>query len=195
MAIRITLIMLMLAVILAGCAQKQEPSEAQNSPGIEERAAETIKALQNKDMQRLSEMVQPGRHLLFSPYAYVDEEDQQFTSEEVKTLLADQTIYAWGRYDGSGEAIELNFTDYYDEFVYDEDFINADQISYNTRLGQGNTIDNAADAFPGSTVVEYHFTGFDPQYEGMDWKSLRLVFKQMDGDWYLQAVIHDQWTI
>jgi len=30
-------------------------------------------------------------------------------------------------------------------------------------------------------VVEYHFPGIDPQYGGLDWRSLRLVFQQSGG--------------
>jgi hypothetical protein len=43
-------------------------------------------------------------------------------------------------------------------------------------------------------VVEYYFPGFDPQYEGMDWRSLRLIFLQDNDVWYLAGIVHDQWT-
>jgi len=29
----------------------------------------------------------------------------------------------------------------------------------------------------------------------MDWRSLKLVFKEKDGNWYLVGVVHDEWTI
>jgi hypothetical protein len=38
-------------------------------------------------------------------------------------------------------------------------------------------------------------SGFDPEYEGMDWRSLRLVFEKKNDIWYLVGIIHDQWTI
>jgi hypothetical protein len=43
--------------------------------------------------------------------------------------------------------------------------------------------------------MEYHFSGFEAQYEGMDWESLRLVFIQEDSTWYLVGIVHDEWTI
>jgi hypothetical protein len=43
-------------------------------------------------------------------------------------------------------------------------------------------------------IVEYYFPGFDPQYGGMDWRSLRLVFSDHGGTWYLAGIIHDEWT-
>jgi hypothetical protein len=29
----------------------------------------------------------------------------------------------------------------------------------------------------------------------MDWQSLRLVFEETAGNWYLVGIVHDQWTI
>jgi hypothetical protein len=29
----------------------------------------------------------------------------------------------------------------------------------------------------------------------MDWRSLRLVFEEQGGSWYLVGIVHDQWTI
>jgi hypothetical protein len=56
-------------------------------------------------------------------------------------------------------------------------------------------IDNVQQVYPGASVVEYHFPGFDDQYEGMDWRSLRLVLAQNDNaEWTLYGVIHDEWA-
>ena len=49
--------------------------------------------------------------------------------------------------------------------------------------------------YQSAVVVEFYFPGFDPQYAGMDWRSLRLVFMQQGSDWFLVGIIHDQWTI
>jgi hypothetical protein len=109
--------------------------------------------------------------------------------------MTDPTVYNWGTYDGSGMPIELTFREYYEEFVYDVDFARPDVVGFNERVGQGNSIDNIASAYPDGVMVEYHFEGFDPEYAGMDWRSLRLVFEEKDGIWYLVGVVHDQWTI
>jgi hypothetical protein len=160
-----------------------------------DRAFAVINALKDKDMNKLSQYVHPQEGLHFSPYATVKETDQIFTVEQVTTLMDDPTVYLWGNYDGSGEPINLTFSDYYSKFVYDEDFANAPQIAFNHRLGTGNSIDNAFEYYQSSMVVEFYFPGFDPQYAGMDWRSLRLVFMQEGSDWFLVGIIHDQWTI
>lgn len=56
-------------------------------------------------------------------------------------------------------------------------------------------IDNMSTAYPNGSFVEYHFTGFDSQYAGIDWASLTLVFEENGGDWYLVGIVHGQWTI
>ena len=98
-------------------------------------------------------------------------------------------------YDGSGLPITLTFEGYYTAFVYDQDYATSPQISLNQRLGVGNSLDNSREFYPGAMVVEYYFAGFDPQFGGMDWRSLRLVFQLAGGEWYLVGIIHDQWSI
>ena len=46
----------------------------------------------------------------------------------------------------------------------------------------------------GRKFVEYHDPGEDPQYEGMDWRSLRLVMVPDGEDWRLVGVVHAEWT-
>ena len=160
-----------------------------------DRAAEVIRSIKDKDMVSLSSYVHPEMGLRFSPYAYVKDTDQVFSPEMVSGLMADNTIYTWGVYDGSGEPIDLSFPEYYTKFIYDVEFINAPQVALNHRLGVGNSTDNSLEFYPGSMTVEYYFPGFDAQYAGMDWRSLRLVFLEYNNAWYLVGIIHDQWTI
>lgn len=174
----------------------QEDTEEYIKSIINDRAEEVLTAIKNKDMDVLSKMVHPVKGVRFSPYAYVREsEDIVLTAGKLKDIRADNTEYLWGSYDGSGEPIKLTFTDYYDKFIYDKDFINAKEIGYNKTLGKGNTEDNSKKVYKSSIIVEYHFPGFNPEYTGMDWESLRLVFEKVEDTWYVVGVIHDQWTI
>jgi len=101
----------------------------------------------------------------------------------------------WGAYDGTGDPINLTFEGYYNKFIYDVDFANAKIIGNNTVVGHGNSLINISEVYPGAVFIEYHFPGFDPQYNGMDWRSLRLIFEEKDGAWYIVGIVHDQWTI
>ncbi len=110
------------------------------------------------------------------------------------SFFENQTVYHWGDYDGSGLPIDLTPGEYYNRFIYDRDFANPEEISYNRIIGQGNTINNTFEMYPEAIIVEYHFSG-TPEYAGMDWRSLRLAFEEKDNIWYLVGIIHDEWTI
>lgn len=170
------------------------PSEARAV--IAEQAGQVIAALREKDFLRLAGYVHPERGLLFSPYSFVNREfDRTFSAAQLRQVAADASTYLWGYYDGSGLPIELTFADYYGRFVYSQDFAGMEQVGYNQIIGRGNTINNQFDVFPGAIVVEYYFPGADPNLDGMDWESLRLVFEEEGGTWYLVALVHDAWTI
>jgi hypothetical protein len=158
--------------------------------------AETaIQALKGGDLAALASLAHPADGLRFSPYSYVLPEHLAFSPEQLPRLLDDSNIYTWGNFDGSGEPIQMTFADYFSRFIYSKDFANAMQVSLDQRLGRGNTLDNSHEFYTGAIVVEYFIPGENPDYGGMDWQSLRLVFQQADGKWYLAGVIHDEWTI
>lgn len=158
-------------------------------------AAQALTALKNQNMEQLAALAHPVQGVRFTPYAYVSADDLVFSPAQLQGLLADSTLYVWGDYDGIGGPIALNFADYYQKFIFDHDFTQAEAISLNARLGYGNSIDNSREFYADAFVVEYHFSGFDPDFQGMDWASLRLVFQEFEGRWVLVGVIHDQWTI
>lgn len=166
------------------------------------RAAQAIMALKEQDMDKLAGLVHPVKGVTFSPYTYVrplqgapGEADLVFSASQLRDLWSDATIYHWGVFDGSGEPIELTFPEYYERFVYDVDFARPDAVGFDEAVGQGNTINNIAEVYPNAVTVEYHFEGIDPEYEGMDWRSLRLVLEEVDGAWYVVGIVHDEWTI
>jgi hypothetical protein len=160
------------------------------------RATEIIIALRDRKLDELARVVHPEQGVRFSPYAYVEEtEDLVFQAAEVPGLLDSATVYRWGAFDGTGEPIELTFEEYYERFVYDADFARPEVLGLGETVGAGNSINNLDEVYPGAVTVEYHFTGFDPQYGGLDWRSLRLVLVEEDGVWYLVGIVHDEWTI
>jgi uncharacterized protein YgiM (DUF1202 family) len=171
------------------------------SEAIAARAAQIILALKGPDLRTLAGSVHPDKGVRFSPYTYVRAapgspggQDLVFTAAQVQSLWSDPIVYKWGTAAGSGEAIELTFAGYYDRYIYDVDFARPDVIGFGETVGQGNTINNISEVYPGAVTVEYHFEGFDPQYAGLDWRSLRLVLEPVAGSWYLVGIVHDEWT-
>lgn len=176
-------------------AAKLSARDAQNL--AEPSAKLVIAAMAKKDMATLSTYIHPTKGVRFSPYSFINvKTDRLFKASEIANGAKDSKVYHWGEYDGSGEPIDLTFAKYYDKFVYNYDYQKlSKQRGFNRSIGTGNSINNIKTAYPDGVAVEYYIPGKNPDYGGMDWGSLTLVFEQhTDNNWYLVGVIHGQWT-
>lgn len=132
----------------------------------------------------------------FSPYGYIDTANtKRLTPEDFLESINKKWILTWGSYDGTGDPIKLSVPAYLKKFVYNADYVNAEAVGYDAVMKQGNSTNNIKELFPNHHFIDYHFSGFDQKNKGMDWTSLRLVFEKEDGQYFLVAIIHDQWTI
>lgn len=180
--------------------KEQEPKEPVEEYGQEGHilvnSVNVLKALKEEDMKKLKNYIHPERGVRLTAYSYVDvEKDLVIKRDELVEMFNNPAKKSWGAYDGSGEPIELSFKDYYKKFVYDEDFLNPQIVAINNTVSMGNTIDNVKEAYPDSQYIESYFKEIDKQYEGIDWRSLKLVFEEYKGKWYLVGIIHGEWTI
>ncbi|HEY8830485.1 MAG TPA: hypothetical protein VIM83_07790 [Candidatus Limnocylindria bacterium] len=163
---------------------------------VEKTALAVIDALKAKDGAKLATYAHPDKGVRFSMYSFVrTDTDVVLKATDLAGAFTDPKVRLWGVTDGKGEDFRVTFADYYPKFVYDVDFAKAPDVAYNRAIGTGNSTDNSATAYPDAIMVEYHYSGFDPQYNGMDWQSLRLFFEQKNGTWYLVGIVHAQWTI
>lgn len=163
---------------------------------IEKEANKLITALKNKDGETITNYVHPVKGVRFTPYTRVSvEDDVVIKKEDFENFFNDDTIYSWGYYDGIGEEIRLRPREYYSKFVYTIDFSNATEIGYNEVLSSGNMLENQFEIYQNAIIVEYYIPEINPEYEGLDWQSLRLVFEEYEGSWKLVGIIHNQWTI
>lgn len=187
---------IVVGLMVAGVASG-ERARAQDDEALRAAAAAVVEALAGKDFVRLADLVDPRKGVLFSPYTLVAPQSQvTLTPEDLRRLASGERIVrTWGLYDGSALPIHLSFRDYFDRFVYDAPFATEGKVAVDERLGPGTTLDTTKDIWPEGRVVEYYFPGGDPSRGGMDWRSLRLVFEQSEGRWWLVGVVHDQWTI
>lgn len=202
-------------ILLGGC--KEKPKENTDTPNvkkeykvdeqgiilsedakeiIEQDATKVIEAISQKDFNTLSSYVHPVLGLSFSPYTYIAADNTMvLPKEEVAPFFEDDQTHLWGIYDGSGEDIQLTKTAYYEEFIYPVDYKNAERISYNEPLSSGNMIANEHEVYEKAIVVEYYFSGFQEEYEGADWKSLKLIFIEYEGEFKLVHIVQNQWTV
>ena len=153
--------------------------------------------IKNKNYSALASYIHPVEGIRFSPYAYID------TLHHIKfsstTFLAqanntDQDTLVWGEFDGTGDPIKMTLKAYMQKFVYDVDFAQPEKRSVNKFLGFGNSLNNLPEIYKGCHFTESYFSGFEKKYEGMDWRTLRLVFKERNNRFYLVGIVHDQWT-
>lgn len=155
-----------------------------------------LTSIKDKDFKKLSEFIHPIFGVRFSPYAFIDTSSNvKLTTVTLIEQINKQTKLVWGSFEGSGETIYLTIEEYFNRFVYNADFINAEKKSINKLIGRGNTINNLESIYNGCDYTESYFSGFDKKFEGMDWCSLRLVFKKYNNKYYLVGIVHDQWTI
>lgn len=169
------------------------PEEARQE--LKKIADQVIHALRDQDFSTLAKLSH-AKGVTFSPYAFVDRDNNvTLTTERLSKGFKNEQVYKWGSFDGSGKPIVMNFKDYYQRFVYSENFAKAPFIGFNESMSYGNTMNNASKEYPEAVIIEYHFDGFNPEYAGMDWQSLRLVFQLEEGSWRLSGIIHDEWTI
>ena len=162
-------------------------------------AKEIVKLIKNKEFKNLANYVHPIKGVVFSPEYYNPKINAVFSKELIVKGFDNNKKYIWGYFDGSGDTIELTFREFYDKYVYDKDYVNAPEIVLNPTHDNDNNrksfIRSIKEEVPGLSFVEFYFSGFDKKYEGMDWRSLFLVFENYENKWYLIAIINGHWTI
>ncbi len=161
---------------------------------VKDAAENIVELLRDRDLASLSDWIDPEQGLRFSPYSHIDVENTKVFQPGQLPDFKDTNPLTWGIADGSGEPIELTFRDYFDKFVYSQDFAEAPSVTVNHTLAKGTTSFNGTEVYPGAAYVEFYFPGFDKQFDGMDWQSLMLVFIPSGEDWKLVSIVHGQWT-
>lgn len=160
---------------------------------ITDEAAAVISLLKDRDFAALARLVHPEKGVRLSPSAYVDtEQDVVLSADEVARLGTDQRVRVWGYEEGTGDAIEGRFTEYYTRYVYDRDYAEA-APTFNAFSAPTNTADNLFDVYPDAAVAEFYAPGADGNEA--DGSGLRLVFEPYRAGWFLSGLVHAQWTI
>ena len=155
-------------------------------------------ALKNKNYMAFANNIHPVSGIRFSPYGYVDTLSHlRFSREKFIATAKDdnQEMIDWGKFDATGDPIKMTLNNYLQRFVYDVDFVRPEKRTVNDFIGAGNSLNNLLSVYKDCDFTESYFSGFEKKYAGMDWKSLRLVFKERNGKFFLIGIVHDEWTI
>lgn len=173
----------------------------QAEKNVEIPADETIAAinqrllsiLKSKDYHKFSEFIHPQKGVRFSMYAYLNPENKIFSKKDFDKYIDSNIKFTWGSRDGSGEPLVLSLQDYFEKWVFKRDF-SSSEYHFNEFRGQGNSLNNIKEIYPTQNFTENYIPPTE-KYGGMDWNSLRFVFEEYNGTYYLIAVINDEWTI
>lgn len=167
----------------------------ENKEGIIKKINDDILlALKNKNYKAFSDFIHPESGIRFSMYAFVNPtEDKHFSKADFQKYQPMRTIFTWGSRDGSGEIYKATINKYIADWVFKKDFTKS-EYALNTFTGGGNSLNNLKEIYPGRNFTENYIPGSEKN-GGMDWNSLRFVFEEFQGKYYIIAVINDEWTI
>lgn len=155
---------------------------------------EILKSLKSKDYNRFASFIHPKKGVRFSMYGYGrPETDKDFSVEEFLHYMNNSTRFTWGEKDGSGDKLVISLKNYLETWVFKKDYTHSD-FYLNEFKGAGNTLNNLQKIYPQAEFTENYIAGSE-KYGFMDWIALRLVFEKFEGQYYLVAVVNDQWTV
>lgn len=163
---------------------------------LRQQALDIQRALSTGNYAEITKDIHPTRGVRFSMYGRVlPESDKVFSREQFTQYLRESRIrFTWGEKDGVGDSLVISLPEYLQTWVAAKDFDNT-SIGINELDQYGvYTIKNIQTIYPSSDVVEFYYEG-SGEYDGMDWRALRLVFEEYQGQRYLVAIVNDQWTI
>ncbi|MDN5565275.1 MAG: hypothetical protein L0G25_00630 [Psychrobacter sp.] len=182
-------------------ADQSNASDTSNNPvttnqSLTEQALRIQSALANNDYASIINDIHPTLGVRFSMYAYVrPQSDKVFSRAQFTQYLQQSNIrFTWGEKDGVGDLLVIPLPEYLKTWVNAEQFDNQPTISVNDSKAIGNSINNLTQIYQNSDFVEFYHGGSE-QYSGMDWRAMRLVFDEYQGQRYLVAIINDQWTV
>lgn len=161
---------------------------------LKTRNDEVLASLKNKDFQKFASYIHPTKGVRFSMYAYVDlKGDKHFSKEDFIKYSPTNIKFTWGQQDGTGDLLVQSIRNYLTEWVHAESYTNA-EFHLNNFKGTGNSLNNLQEKYPGLDFTENYKAGSGESAD-FNWSSLRFVFEELYGTYYLVAVINDTWTI
>lgn len=175
---------------------EEAPVQAASTSGLLGAAARAAEALKAEDYGALGNLVHPERGLTFTASSTVDlEADRNFTADEIRGLTKNSRQYLWGYEDGRGDPILLTMEEFMQQYIFAVDYTKAPEVGVDQVVLSGNALENVAQAYPGCRFVDLCYRELNPDFGGLDWCSLKLVFEPLEGQWRLVGLIHSQWTI
>jgi hypothetical protein len=159
------------------------PQEAERL--ISARAGYALTYIKRKNFARLAQKYfHPEKGVHFYPKGF-QAQGRNFSNEEMTNINQNPSEFAWGQVDGS--PLQMDFNEYYQQYIFDEDYTSGSEQKYNELDvvgGSSLSIAQIAQRYPNGVFAVYSKAG----------KSLILIFENVDGGniWYLSGVVHNE---
>ena len=163
------------------------PEEAEKI--IKGMAIQVINALEKKDFKTIAKYTHPEKGLRFTSSSNVTSKDIIFNSEKMRNFEKDNELYIWGKNAGIGDDIKLKPIDFYNSFIYDQEYSQCEVIyNYKSKGISGNHYL----IYNGSIIVDYIYIGSESA-NYLDGSNLKIVYQKCsDGNWYITGIINSQ---
>ena len=160
-------------------------------------STDTIKAIKNKDMKKLSTLIDQKKGLMISLSPFIEKESFiKFTNATLLNLNLEKNKKVkinWGIDDATGEPDKLTFTEFYKKYLFPVDYLGKGiEVNYNTIPLRSTSAHNFKDYFKSGIPVEYHFKGTEKN-ANLDWCSLILIYEKTNDILNLSAILVEHW--
>lgn len=157
---------------------------------LERRARHTIHLLAQHNFAQVADEIHPKKGLLLAPSPHIDVTEyapQIVTKLEFRSLLTNSGTRIWGNQGYTSAPLELSGKDFWEKHMWSTGVNTTlkgkiDEVLH-TDMNPMAIREIIAKTFPGAHFVEYVGTG--------DW-SVRLIFVQEQGQWYLVGIMRDE---
>jgi hypothetical protein len=164
------------------------------TPVVMTTAESVLVALKTKNYALLEKLTS-SHGLSWNEWPSLDLSRVDVAKTDISKIPSDTNVYLFGYTDGKGDPINLTRSAYIDTWIYNRDYLNADEVGVNRVIGKGNSLDTILTDAGNRTVVAFHFKGFEPEFKGMDWTTLYLVFDFENDAYKLRGIAKNNWSI
>ncbi len=167
---------------------------ADTSKDLWRTSVEIINLLSAKDYAKLEAMVSSAG-LSVNDNPSLDLTKHHISKENISEIPYDSTTMLWGYEDGRGDPINVTTQAFIEQYVFSKNFLMTDSINVNRiKDGGTNNANTLLQDISGRNFVAFYYQG-DPQYPGMTWMTLYLIFDVENGAYKLRGITRNQWTI
>ncbi len=162
-----------------------------DDPVLMTNARSIIGYIRDKKFREVSMFVSPQHGISFSADGFINQEDINFSRNQLAGAWSDTTHYPFPLFRDDEE--RMLFREYYEAHIYNKDFASAKIVEINTiRRGPTPGMSNLKEVYPDAAFVSFYIPA--PPESELDWGSLHLVFVRDGMASYLRHIVHDHWT-